>query len=270
MERHEHLDELVAEAVLEGHAPAVDPARHEQHLLVLDVDALHRADPLGEVEDLGLGEGRRRVPAAVTLPDHRRVQALLDRRPDREGRREVVALDDEVRAVADADLVDLREQLVGGVPREDVGGAGLDPDPDEREEALLLDDRCSLELVVAELDARELVRPLGVGLREGHRHVEVRHAGLEARVEDRHVEERVDGVQHRIGPRLADQVEDAVAARGVDAVRGEARVVDGRDDRRRSPCVVVGEGAVVEERAPARDRRERRADAAGADDEDPH
>ena len=164
MQRLQHLDELVAEAVLERYAAAVDPARHEQHLLVLDVDALDQADPLGEVEHLRLGERCCRVPAAVALPDHRWVEALLDRRPDRERRREVVALDDEVRAVADSDLVDLGEQLVGRVPREHVGGARLDPDPDEGEEALLLPGRRALELVVAELDARELERPLRMGL----------------------------------------------------------------------------------------------------------
>ena len=47
---------------------AVDPARHEQHLLVLDVDALDRADALREVEHLGLGERRGREPAAVAAP----------------------------------------------------------------------------------------------------------------------------------------------------------------------------------------------------------
>ena len=83
--------------------------------------------PSGKSNVLRLGERRGREPAAVVLPDHRRVEALLDRRPDREGRREVVALDDEVRAVADADLVDLGEQLVGGVAGEDVGGARARP-----------------------------------------------------------------------------------------------------------------------------------------------
>jgi hypothetical protein len=102
---------------------------------VLDVDALEWADPLGEVEDLGLAERLGRVPAAITLPDQGRVEALLDRRPDREGRRELVALDLEVRAVADRDLVDLGEEVVGCVAREDVGEPGLDADPDERQQA---------------------------------------------------------------------------------------------------------------------------------------
>ena len=121
--------------------------------------------------------------------------------------REVVALDDEVRAVADPDLVDLREQLVGGVAGEDVGGAGLDPDPDEREQALVLPGRGALELVVAELDAGLLVRLRRMRLGQRHRHVEIGHARLEAGVEDRHVEERVDGVEDRVGAGLADQRE---------------------------------------------------------------
>jgi hypothetical protein len=132
VQRFQHVDELLAEAVLEGDAPAVNPARDEHDLLVLDVDALEQADPLGEVEDLGLAERLGRVPAALALPDQGRVEALLDRRPDREGRRELVALDLEVRAVADGDLVDLGEQVVGRVAGEDVGKAGLDADPDER------------------------------------------------------------------------------------------------------------------------------------------
>ena len=44
---------------------------------MLDVDALDPTDALGEVEDLGLGERRRREPAPV-LPDDRWIEALLD------------------------------------------------------------------------------------------------------------------------------------------------------------------------------------------------
>ena len=65
MQRLEHVDELVAEAVLERDPPGVDPARDQQHLLVLDVDALDRPDPLREVEHLRLAERRGREPAAV-------------------------------------------------------------------------------------------------------------------------------------------------------------------------------------------------------------
>ena len=100
---------------------------------MLDVHAFDRADPLREVEDLWLGEGLRRVPAALALPDEWRIQTLLDRRPDRERRGEGVALDDEVCPVANTDLVDRRKQVIGRVAGEDVGEARFDADPEERE-----------------------------------------------------------------------------------------------------------------------------------------
>ena len=87
--------------------------------------------PSGKSKTSGSENGSVVNQPRLLLPDHGWVEALLDRRPDRERRREVVALDDEVGAVADPDLVDLREQLVRGVTREDVGGAGLDADPDQ-------------------------------------------------------------------------------------------------------------------------------------------
>ena len=234
MQRLEHADELVAEPVLERDAVAVDHARHEQHLLVLDVHALDRADPLGEVEHLGLGERLGREPAAALLPDHGRVEALLDRRPDREGRREVVALDDEVGAVADPDLVDLREQLVGRVAREHVGCARLDADPDQGELPLLHPVLVLGELVVAELHVRLGVRVLGVRLRQRRRHVEVRHARLEAGVEDLRIEARVGRVEDGVRLDVADQRDDRVLARGVDAGRVEAVVLaEPVDDRLR-------------------------------------
>ena len=164
----------------------------EQHLLVLDVDALDRADPLGEVEGLGLGERLCRVPAPLALPDHGRIEALLDRRPDRERGREVVAVDDEVCAVADPDQVDLGEELVRRVAGEHVGEAGLDADPDERQQSALAPALLLRELRVAELLARLRVR-------EGHRHVEVGAARVEGRREDGLVEAGVDGVQDRVG-----------------------------------------------------------------------
>ena len=44
--------------------------------------------PSGKSNISGSENGARREPAALALPDQRRVQALLDRRPDRERRRE--------------------------------------------------------------------------------------------------------------------------------------------------------------------------------------
>ena len=56
------------EGVLEGHLAAVDDARHEHDLLVLDVDALDRPDALGEDERLRRRERLGRVEAAAPSP----------------------------------------------------------------------------------------------------------------------------------------------------------------------------------------------------------
>ena len=226
--------------------------------------------PSGKSKTSGSENGARREPAAVLLPDHRRVQALLDGRPDGEGRSEVVALDDEVRSVADADLVDLGEELVRRVAREHVGRAGLDPDADEREQPLVLPGRRALELVVAELDADLLVGVGRVRLGERHGHVEIRHAGLEARVEDGDVEQGVDGVEDGVRLGLADQGNDGLLARRVDRVRAEAPVVELAHEVLGAGAVVVRQGTVLEERAPPGDLREGRADTACSDDENPH
>ena len=150
----EHLDELLAEPVLEGDSLALHPTRDQHDLLVLHVHAFDRPDALGELEDLGLREGLGRVEAASALPHQGRVQALLDRRPDREGGGEVIALDDEIGAVAHADLAYAREQLVGGISSEDVGEARLDADPNECQQARAVPLLVARELAVAEHLAR--------------------------------------------------------------------------------------------------------------------
>ena len=215
--------------------------------------------PSGKSNTSGSRERLGRVPAALALPDQRRVEALLDRRPDREGRRELVALDDEVGAVAHADLVDLGEQVVGGVAGEDVREAGLDADPDEREQAGVGPALVLVELLLAEQR---------VAARERHRHVEVGAAGLEGGLEDRQVEARVGRVQDRVV--LARERRDARPVGRVDLRRGEAVVVEPVDERLRPRRVEVGEGDPLEEVAPLRHRGRGRADAAGADDEDLH
>ncbi len=261
----------LAQPVLEGDAPAFDPARHEQDFLVLDVDALLRPDPLWEVEHLGLRERRRREPAAVLLPDHGRVQALLDRRPDREVRRELVAPDLEVRAVADADLVDPVEEVLLRVAREDVGHARLDAHADEGQEPLRLPCRFALELVVAELHAADPQRIVGVGRGQGHRHVHVRAARLERGVEDLLVEERLDRVHHEIDAVLPGQLGDHRPVGRIDALYREplrlaqaclhfpgALDVDVREDHGLEPRAVLG------------DHRDRLAHATDPDEKDLH
>ena len=54
LQRLQHVDVVVPEAVLERHPRDVDPARDQDVLRVLDVDARQRADPLRDREDLRL------------------------------------------------------------------------------------------------------------------------------------------------------------------------------------------------------------------------
>ena len=98
---------------------------------MFDVDTFDRTDAVREFEHLGLAERRSGEPTPIPLVDHRRVQALLDRRPDREAGGEVVAGDGEIGAVADAEFLDLGEELISGVPGEDIGHAGFDSDADQ-------------------------------------------------------------------------------------------------------------------------------------------
>ena len=94
--------------------------------------------PAGKVKTSGsLNGGVVNQPRSFSQID-RRVEALLDRGPDGEGRGEVIAGHLEVGAVAHAELVDLAEQLVGRVPGEHVGQAWFDADADQRELARLL------------------------------------------------------------------------------------------------------------------------------------
>ena len=210
---------------------------------------------------------------AVALPDHRRVEALLDRRPDRERGREVVAAHDHVGAVADADLVDPVEQLVGRVAGEDVGQARLDAHAAQGQQTLRL----------------PLRRPWRTGRRPASR--PSRRGGgrgaaatatspcrgrstpaAQAGVEDRHDEAGVGRVEDGVG---------AGGRRWPPRRRGGVGRVDARpppaaDHRDGRPCagpastIEVGQGHRLEERPSRRDRRERRPDTTSTDDQDPH
>ena len=162
----------------------------------------------------------RSPPRALALPHHRRVEALLDDRPHREAGGEdlvaVVVADHQVGAVAGAELVDVVEELVGGVAGEDVGEAGLDADAEQRQPARRLPLAGPGELLVAELDPDLLVGRVGVAHRQAHRHVEVVGVGGQRAGEDRHHEPRVDGVEDVGRPHLAGERRDRVGVGGVD------------------------------------------------------
>src|SRR4030042_396949 len=62
LDRLEHADEVLAQAVLEGHPFALDPAWDEEHFLVLHVHAALRTDAFWKLERLRLGERLGGVP----------------------------------------------------------------------------------------------------------------------------------------------------------------------------------------------------------------
>ena len=229
--------------------------------------------PVGEGEDLRLAERRRREPAALALVDHGRVEALLDRRPDRERRREVVAVDDEVGTVADADLVDPREEVVGGIAGGDVGEAGLDAHAHERHQVAVLPRRVLRELGVAEPAPGLLVGLGRMRLGHVHRHVDVVAVGGERAFEDRWVEARVAGVEDHVGAALHGERGDAVLVAGVDigGLDPPALGVDrGRDRLLGALDVDVGDRDVVVGLPVRCDRHERRSDPARTDHEYSH
>ena len=128
----------------------------------------------------------------------------------------------------------------------------------------------ALELRVAELHARQLVRLLGVRRGERRRHVDVRAAGLERGLEDRRVQPRIAGVEDDVGLLDAREVDDRLRVGRVDRRRRVARVAEPVDRGLRPVVVDVRQDELVEEVATARDRGRGHADAARADDEDPH
>ncbi len=127
------------------------------------------------------------------------------------------------------------------------------------------------ELVLAEHHPRQLVRTLLVGLRERHRHVQVRHPRLERRREDRLVEARVARVQHRVRLDPLDQRHQLLAAGGVHLLGREAvGLPQPRDHVVRALRRDVGQHHLLERRPPLGDRGKGRAHSAGSHNQDSH
>ena len=212
MEGLEDVYELVAEAVFEGHPIDVDPARNQDDFFVFDVDALQRADALWKREDLWLTERRSCVPAAFAFVDHGRVETFFDRCPDRKCRGEVVAVNHEVGTVADADFIDLGEQVIGRVAGSHVGESGFDTHPNEGHQVAVLPDGVLRKLRVAEPSTGFRVW-LG-RMRRGHvhRHIDVVAVGGKGTFEDRWVESRVAGVENHVGSAFTGERGDRVLA----------------------------------------------------------
>ena len=220
VESFQHADKLVAESILEGGALRLDPARNQQNFLMLHVDHFHGAD-LGEVEHLRLGEGRGREPLSV-FPNDGRIEALLDGCPDRKVGRELVTFDGDVRAVADADLLDLVEEMILRVAREHVRHARFHTTTDEGEQAFLLPIFGLVELVIAQFDPGLVERVAGMRRRERHGHIHISRADVEGRVEDLLVVNWIHRVHDQVNPVFLRQVFDHALLAGVNELHREA------------------------------------------------
>ena len=196
-------------------------------------------------------------------------------KPGREDLVAVLVADDEVGAVAGAQLVDVAEQVVGGVAGEHVGQPGLDPDADEGQAAVGLPLARLRQLVVAELDADLRVGLARVPAGQAHRHVEVVGAGRLRTLEDRQHEPRVDRVEDVRRTHLAGERGDRTGIRRVDLrgpETGLALVPRGHrvDGVLRAGEVVVGHHPGLEEGTFGGDPGSGVTDAARSDHEDVH
>jgi len=243
-------------------------------LLVLHVADLDLPDAFGKPELLELGERLDGVDLAVLIHD-RRVVALFDRRPDAEAETDALGAGDlEVGPVADADLVDLVEEMVGRVPGEVVGHAGLDAEAGERVLADGLEVAVESVLVVTQLLAALVERVGGVRLRKRHRRVEVVRARLEGGLQQRRVEVRRAEVADDVDAVLRGERRDAVGIAGIGLLRNEAAIAKPRTKVLRASEVVVGHHHLLEPLtrrvAAFGDGSDRLTDPAGTNDESLH
>ena len=272
------LHELVTQGVLEGRLldalKTVGVVGDLDDLFVLDMADLDLADALGEEELLELGERLDGMDRAVLEHDGG-VVALLDRGPDAEAEADTLGAGDlQIGAVADADLVDLVEEVIGRVACVEVGHAGLDAEAGERVLADLLELGAESVLVVAELLAA-LVH--GVGrVRRGQRHggVEIVRLRLERGLQKRRVEVGRAQVADDVDAVLLGQGGDLVGLAGVDLLGHEPRIVDPGGDCLGTGLVVVGQDHLLEPIALGvasfGDRGDGLADTAGTHNKDLH
>jgi hypothetical protein len=146
----------------------------------------------------GSENGGKVKKASLLLPHQRGVEALLDRRPDGEHRRERNALDPQVAARPDVDVVDLVEQVLGRVRDEHLHETRTDADSEECEPVALAPRGIHRELLVTQHATRRVVRVRRVGLGHADGGVHVVGTGGERAEEHRHHEARVDSVHHQV------------------------------------------------------------------------
>ncbi len=127
------------------------------------------------------------------------------------------------------------------------------------------------ELPIAELDAGLFIRPLGMRLGKGHRHVDVRAASFESGGEDRWVEPWIRRVDNHVGSGLPCRRDDRLRIGGVELEGREAIwILESRNGAPGTVAVAIRESHVVEEGPSLRDRRDGGSDAPRTDHQHVH
>ena len=241
---------------------------------MFDVHALNRPDALREREELRRAERLGRVPRApVAIPNHGRVEAFLDGRPDREDRRERVALDAQVAAIPHMDLVDLVEQVLGGMGREDIGQARIHAHAQQRQASGAAPVLVPSELVVAKLHPRLMEWVLRMRPGEAVGHVHVVDARRQGTFEDGHHEARIDRVHHQVDAFTSREPGHRVRVASIDLLDHDPRLrglCKARLQRAGARHVVVGQDQALAPVAGRRHAGDRLAHRADSDQQDPH
>src|SRR5688572_32035114 len=101
------------------------------------IDHIHWANPFREIKDFVLGEWLRCEPTFVLLPNDRWIQTFFNRRPDGKTWRKVIAINRNITSIADANLIDLIEDVILRITREHICHAWLHAKANECEQTFL-------------------------------------------------------------------------------------------------------------------------------------
>src|SRR5258708_38510235 len=135
MQSFQDADEFIAKSILERDTLRSHPARHEQDFLMFYIDHIDLSNTFRELERLMFRERLGREPTLPLLPDHGRIEAFFNRRPDRKIRRELIAINLNVRSIADTNLFNFLQYRMLRVALEHTVHAGFHAATNQRKQA---------------------------------------------------------------------------------------------------------------------------------------
>ena len=248
------------------------PARDEHDLLVLDVHALDLADALRERRTARAPRTARSCRSRAPAPrsaagsgtprsSSRSRTSARSRSPRRRGRRR------RARRPRRSSRTARRRRSARRRP--------TGPARRRSRRARAARRRChassSANCCSPSIVARQLVRALGMGMGERHRHVEVGHARPQAASKIGSLKRGSQAFRTASGRARPISATSSAALGGVDALGAEAvGLAEPLDHRVRALEGDVGHHDPLEDGPSLRDRRERRPNAAGAHHQDPH